>query len=511
MRLQDLVRESASRDPAAPAIHGPDGTLTYRALDSLANQIAQALAELGVDKGDRVGIWVEKSTKTVAAMQGALRLGAAYVPVDPQSPESRAYAIFENCQVNALVTSQPRADTIRMGALADVPALLTAGGTASNAMTWTDLESYTDNPIDDAVITQDNLAYILYTSGSTGQPKGVCISHRNALAFVEWAVTELRAGPSDRFSNHAPFHFDLSVLDIYGAFMAGARVALVPENVSYSARQLVEFICANEISIWYSVPSALILMMDSGGMLDVQNLPTRVIIFAGEVFPIKYVRMLRECWPKIRLLNFYGPTETNVCTFYEVRDIPEDQTKPVPIGRACSGDSVRAVRTDRSLVVPGEPGELLVEGPTVMLGYWGRPPQGPEPYATGDNVVQLPDGNYDFLGRKDHQVKIRGNRIELGAIEAALLEHPSLKEAAVVVAGDGPKAHLVAFVVCVGGQKPSLLSLKRHCADRLPKYMIVDKVINLSELPRTANGKIDRLKLGQVAETRSAVLADDGG
>jgi len=485
-------------------VHGPDATLSYGEIDRLANQIARALTGFGVRKGDRVGLWIEKTARTVAAMQGVLRIGAVYVPVDPQSPETRAHGIFEDCQVRALVTTQPRADAIRTGALANVPVLLASGGPAPNALTWAEIESQSSDPVDDPTVGEHDLAYILYTSGSTGKPKGVCISHRNALAFVEWAAADLRAGPRDRFSNHAPFHFDLSVLDLYCAFLVGARVSIIPEAASYSAKRLVEFMCANEISIWYSVPSVLILMMDSGGLLDVDELSTHTIIFAGEVFPIKHCRTMRNRWPKLRLLNYYGPTETNVCTWYEVHDIPEEQVRPVPIGVASSGDRVWAARPDGSVANPGEPGELLVEGPTVMLGYWGKPPHGSGPYHTGDIVVQLPDGNYDFQGRKDHQVKVRGHRIELGEIEAALLAYPDLKDAAVVVAGDGPKARLVAFVVSSGGQKPSLLSIKRHCADRLPNYMIVDKVTSLGELPRTPNGKVDRLKLRQMAETGPA-------
>jgi amino acid adenylation domain-containing protein len=363
-------------------------------------------------------------------------------------------------------------------------------------LSWDDLLSFSDEPIEHPAAGYDDLAYILYTSGSTGKPKGVCLSHRHALAFINWAAEELQAMPADRFSNHAPFHFDLSVLDLYVAFKTGASVSLIPDGMSYVPRRLVDFILQENITIWYSVPSALTLMMEQGGLLDLaQPIPLRVILFAGEPFPIKHLRRLFERYPSVRYLNLYGPTETNVCTFYEVTDIPPDRTKPVPIGRACCGDRVWAVKDDGTEVKPGEEGELMVSGPTVLLGYWGRPPHGDGPYATGDIVQLQADGNYLYIGRRDHMVKVRGHRIELGDIEAALGEHPHIHEAAVAVSGSGVEARLVAFIVSTTDELPTLLDIKRHCAERLPRYMIVDDVRSIPALPRTRNGKVDRLTL----------------
>jgi amino acid adenylation domain-containing protein len=360
-------------------------------------------------------------------------------------------------------------------------------------MAWSDLERLSAAP-QASPGSEDELAYILYTSGSTGVPKGVCVSHRNALAFIEWAAREVDARPDDRFSNHAPFHFDLSVFDMYAAWRVGACVSIVPEQHAYVPRALVDFVVRERITVFYAVPSALILMVDRGDLLEQEDLRLRTVVFAGEPYPVKQLRRLRHGLPNVRMFNWYGPTETNVCTGYEVTAIEPDRTAPVPIGRAASGDRVWAVRDDGAVAGVGEEGELLVSGPTVATGYWGREPYGDGPYRTGDVVRQEAPGEYVYVGRRDHMVKIRGHRVELGEVEAALLSHPGVREAAVVATGSGLEARLVAFVA-PDAEPPSLLDLKRHCAQRLPRHMIVDSVVFLEDLPRTRNGKVDRLAL----------------
>lgn len=479
MKLHELVRDQAKKEPENLAVSGPDGQLTYGELDREADALAAVLARRGVRPGDRVALWLPKSARAVAAMQAILRLGAAYVPIDPLGPVARTIRVVTDCAAQMVVTTAEQAATLHQHGI-------------TVAMPYPqDLEQVP--PAEDPGGDPDDLAYILYTSGSTGTPKGVCLSHRNALAFVDWAVAEIGASQQDRFANHAPFHFDLSVLDLYAAFRVGASVHLIPPEMSFAPASLVDFMLRREITVWYSVPSALVLMARDGGLLEVplEAFSLRVLIYAGEPFPVKHLRTLRDHLP-VRILNLYGPTETNVCAWYEVASIPADQVRSVPIGKACSGDTIWAVRDDGSPAGPGEEGELVVDGPTVMLGYWGGPRQDGQPYRTGDRVVLLDSGDYQYLGRRDGMIKVRGYRVEVGEIEATLQAHPDVADVAVVLEGAGMDAKITAYVVTAGASAPGLLELKRHCSTALPRHMIIDAVRHVAELPRTGNGKLDR-------------------
>ena len=485
-RARDLVtltRRAAARHPDRVAVVCAKMTLSHAELDRRAERAAGALEARGVGPGDRVGLWAEKSADLVAIMLGTLRLGAAYVPIDPTSPVTRVARIAEDCALSLLVTSRE--------ASVDVPTL-----EPDVAVT------YDGSPRARPSVSREALAYVLYTSGSTGAPKGVCVSHGAATAFVDWARTELGVGPDDRLSNHAPFHFDLSVLDLYAALGAGASVHLVPDALAYSPSGLVTYAVSHALTIWYATPSVLMLMLGRGDAAAWREAKLRAVLFAGEPFPIDKLAELRRRVPTARLLNLYGPTETNVCTYHEVTDADLEGEAPPPIGRACCGDAVIALTQDGRTAVAGEIGELVVRGPTVMMGYWGKPPRGAEPYPTGDLARVLDDGSFSFVGRRDTQVKVRGHRIELGEIEHVLMKHPSVEVAAVVAVGEGTERRLLAWLV--GPEEPSLVAIKRHCATWLPRHMIVDGVRRVPQLPLTSTGKIDRRRLASLAEERSA-------
>ncbi|GAB3878488.1 hypothetical protein GCM10029964_029210 [Kibdelosporangium lantanae] len=302
--------------------------------------------------------------------------------------------------------------------------------------------------------------------------------------FVDWAVETFRITAADRLANHAPFHFDLSILDIFAAVAAAACLVIVPENRQSLGHALNQLVFDEDITIWYSVPNVLIRMLAAGNvnMLSASNL--RVVLFAGEVFPVKHLRSLRDTLPGMELYNLYGPTETNVCTYYQVTDVGD---QPVPIGRACS--YARTVLLDENGNVTDTEGELCVGGASVMLGYWGDPAKTlqrmvDDLYRTGDIVRLSADGDLVFLGRRDHMVKIRGNRIELGEVEAVLLSHPAVTQAAVVVVAERLEAYVMGDV--------AESAIRRHCLENLPRYMVPERVRPMESLPLTSTGKIDR-------------------
>jgi amino acid adenylation domain-containing protein len=376
-----------------------------------------------------------------------------------------------------------------------------------------DREDATDRAavVPDADVSPDDIAYILYTSGSTGKPKGVVLTHRNAMTFVQWCADTFRPSEDDRFSSHAPFHFDLSIMDLYVPIMHGATLVLIGAELGKDPQALAAFIAERRITSWYSTPSILSMLAQYGKMQRHDYSALRFVHFAGEVFPVKHLRLLKRILPHPRYLNLYGPTETNVCTWFEIpREIPEDRAEPFPIGRVCPPLEARVVDERGVDVAFGSEGELVIAGPGVMQGYWNLPERnaaaflvdgaGRKWYRTGDIVVETEGEGFLYVSRRDRMVKRRGFRIELGEIEAGLYRHPAVKEAAVVAVRDADAGvRIKAFLSCRDGEQPSVIDLKRFCAENLPSYMVPDAFGIEHVLPKTSTDKVDYQRLAEMA------------
>jgi amino acid adenylation domain-containing protein len=532
--LQHLLADSTARASERPAVAVGERFLTYAELDRLSNQVARALLGQGVAPGDRVGILAPKSAASVVGLFGVLKAGACYVPLDAKSPAARLATIMADSGITVLLADEATAQqaVAMSGSVPALRAVIVSGpswgreaaagavpGTASPGpvvVPWDEVLTGTDAALaaDRGVIEAD-LAYILYTSGSTGTPKGVMISHRASLTFVDLAVACTGLGEQDRVCSPAPLNFDLSVFDVFASCKAAACLTVLPEKTSIFPARLAQWIAQERISVWYSVPSVLTMLATYGNLRGCDLSRLRAVIFAGEVFPAKHLNALMAELPAPRYLNWYGPTETNVCTWYEVPRGAAELTAPVPIGKACANTDVFAVTSEGGRVVkPGEEGELYARGPGLMRGYWGQPEktgqalvrnpfQGAydEPaYRTGDLVTLDDEGNYVYLGRQDGMVKTRGYRVELGEIETALYAHPAIREAVVLPVPDEMLGNRLRAVICADG--PAGLTREEvldHCRQRVPGYMVPDVVEFREALPRNSNGKVDRVRLAEQA------------
>ncbi|MGQ0549325.1 MAG: amino acid adenylation domain-containing protein [Armatimonadota bacterium] len=519
--LPHLLTDAAERDPAHAAVTDARGSVPYADVEQRANRLANLLKDTGTRRGDRVGLYLTKSTDAIVGIYGILKAGAAYVPLDPLAPAARLAYIARDCGLTCLVTGAEQSREwpamVSSGARLDRVIVLNAatadvaGALDGATVLGRDaLEAAADHRVEPPGIDHD-LAYILYTSGSTGRPKGVMLSHRNALAFVEWCGQYFAPTAADVLSNHAPLHFDLTILDIYVAALAGAELVIVPPEASVFPVQLARFIEAHKISIWYSVPSVLAMLALRGG-LTVGRLPAlRHIIFAGEVFPTRHLRLLMRLVPQARFTNLYGPTETNVCTYYRVPVLPDDQVEPIPIGKPIANVEVFVANDGGRVAADGEEGELYVRGSTVARGYWGDPERTerafvPHPlgspaervYRTGDLVRRRADGELIFLGRRDHQIKSRGYRIELGDIEAALAGHPAVVECAVIPLPDELVGNRIKAFVVTNARGVGDGDLVKFLSGLLPKYMVPEAFEFVAMLPKTSTGKIDRTALAAV-------------
>jgi amino acid adenylation domain-containing protein len=496
--LSDWLRRTAAATPDAAAIVEEDRVTSFRELFEQSASLALRLVEHGIQKQDRIALVLPKTTEAIVSVFASLLAGAVYVPIHPQWPTERIEATLADSAARLAIEVDnehenfaPRITDRQTGA--KIPWQATPAVPTSAA-----LEDLL--PRGDAA----DPAFILFTSGSTGRPKGVVLSHRAVSAFVRWSAREFRIGSTDRIACPSPLSFDLSTFDIFNMALCGATCVLVPGHIVWMPRFLVQFLRQARITCWYSVPSILAGMLQDGRLAEHEYPCLRVILFAGEVFAAQSVARLQAAVPKAICANLYGPTETNVVTWYRVpRDF--DGSQPLPIGRPCPYSTV---------MLDSPTGELLVAGDSLMSGYWNRPEdtqrafvtvEGKRYYRTGDRVSLASDGNYLFLGRLDRQVKRRGFRIELGEIEAALLRQKDILEAAAVAAevnvDDGQMGtSIIAFVRARSAGAVTLVEAKAHCARTLPPYMVPDRIVFLNAMPKGSRGKIDYMALARIAK-----------
>lgn len=481
----------ARATPEAIAVSDGVETLRYGELDRRANQLARLLLARGIGVESRVGLCLERSVPLVAGILGILKAGGCYVPLDPAYPRDRLEYMVHDAGLEILLT---RSELV--GRLPDLPCpAICLDERAGEIGAMEDAAPATG-------IVPENLAYIIYTSGSTGRPKGVMLQHLGLTNFVRAQISDWQLAPSTCSLQFASASFDASIAEIFGALCSGGRLAIAGQTTVMSPEELHAFLRREEVSHFCVPPSLL-------AQLSPENLPSvKSVVSAGEACPWDVA--LR--WSKGRMFyNGYGPTESTVgATWQLVGAAEEGESLTAPIGRPIANLRAYLLDAQLRLVPVGVPGEIFLGGPGLARGYLNRPEvtaerflpdivsgsRGSRLYRTGDLARRLPDGRLEFVGRTDQQVKIRGFRIELGEIESRLLEHPAIREGAVVVREDDQGGHrLAAYFVLREETAPSLSDLHAFLKVRLPEYMVPEQFLRLESLPLTANGKIDRKSL----------------
>lgn len=530
-RLDQWVTRQAEWRPDAGAVVLGDERLTYGQLEVLSNRLARCLRESGCQSGDRVCLLSPKSPTAIAAMVGIYKADCAYVPLDPAGPARRLTRIVDSCEPRWIVAAGPVVSmldelfledrfraSIRVGWLGSDRA---QGEHFRTEFSARDLDAFPQAPVD-AKRTGQDLAHILYTSGSTSDPKGVVITHANVIHFVEWAIWYFEMRPEDRLSGHPPLHFDLSVFDIFGAFAAGGELHIVPPDINVLPNKIAEFIRASALTQWFSVPSVLTYMANFD-VVRFHDFPTlRRLLWCGEVFPTPALIYWMKRLPHVRFTNLYGPTETTIASsYYTVPARPEAETVQIPIGRPCDGEELLVLDEHLRAAPPGVVGDLYIGGAGVSPGYWRDPVRThaaflPDPrpgrpagriYKTGDLAKLGEDGLVYFLGRNDSQIKSRGYRIELGEIEAALHTLGCLREVAVVAV---PTKGFEGASICCAyvpepGRNLAPTALRQELSRLLPFYMLPARWMSLGALPKNVNGKIDRRGLQETFQLKEAV------
>ncbi|HVW28434.1 MAG TPA: amino acid adenylation domain-containing protein [Polyangiaceae bacterium] len=484
----------AARSPGAVAVRFEGTSVTYGELEAWSNRVARRLRRSGVGREERVAVCVNRSPDLVAAVLGVLKAGAAYVPLDPAYPVVRLRETLADSRVARAVV-----DTRTAGELGEL-------WDGLDVVVVSDVSSESDVSLDVALLA-DQLAYVIYTSGSTGRPKGVGVTHRNVARLFDATRDVFSFGSDDVWTLFHSAAFDFSVWEIFGAFVHGGRLVVVPQAVSRDPARFRALLAEERVTVLNQTPSAFFSLVESAPENPLGDV--RVVVFGGEKLePARLAGWLAELGPRApHLVNMYGITETTVhVTQRSVSDADVTPGARSLIGRPLNDLALHVLDKSGNVVPVGGVGELYVGGAGVARGYLGRPgltaerfvpdpyAEGGRLYASGDRARKLPD-DIEYLGRADHQVKIRGHRVELGEVEAVLRDHPALRDVAVVARDGGDGVEMTAYVVARADVAIEMDALRRHLAARLPSHMVPRSFVRLDALPLTVNGKLDRAAL----------------
>ncbi len=514
-RLYEYAERQAEERPDALAVKLRDSSLTYAELATRSSKLARLLQEGGCEPGDRVCVLIPKSPMAIIAMHGIMKAGCVYVPIDTSSPAARVTHIISASDPRWLLATRPASELIDGIMPEDPAARPRVGWLEAEAVHGQRYQAEFDLGDVDACPTElkplaadpGPAAHVLFTSGSTGIPKGVVIDHANVTAFVKWGVEYFGMGPHDRVSGHSPFAFDLSTFDIYGALASGAELHLVPPELNLLPGKLVDFINDSELTQWFSVPSVLTFIASHDAVQQGDFPALERLIWCGEVFPTASLIHWMEKLPDVTFTNLYGPTEATIASSYHtLASTPADPAAAVPIGVPCTGEDLLVLGHDLSEMPLGEVGDLYISGVGLSPGYWRNTDAteaafiesgGRRIYRTGDLATKDEAGLVYFRGRADTQIKSRGHRIELGEIETALATLPELRASAVVaVASSGFEGTTIccAFVP-MAEEDVSPRTIRTSLSKLVPPYMLPTKWLEFEHLPKNSNGKVDKNRL----------------
>lgn len=489
LSLSLLLDASFRLNASTPAIwHSGSEGVTYADLNRRVSLYTKALQSCRVSEGEVIAIFSAKNPDVIAVMLAALNAGIIYVPVDKGS-STRALSIFRNAKVRLVLTDDPAPEQLANNLGGRVIAFHTFTGI---------LLDHSSRPR----LRESGIRFMLFTSGSTGQPKGVLFDERNLLSFIHWTMDTFRLSSDDVIGSVAPFHFDLSVFDIFAGLLAGATIRLFNEQEIKNPRLISQELERQKITIIYGTPTFFNLLWRFGQLKGKDLSALRLILFAGEVFRIPDLRELRGFFPGVSMYNLYGPTETNVVTFKSIPEqISGDQTKPFAIGKACPYAKIGIQKGANILPFqPGDQGELLISGNSVCKGYLDDTAlnkarffhdSGMRWYRTGDMVSMDAEGDLHFLTRNDRMVKRHGYRIELAEIEYVLHQHNMIRQAVVIARNFNGQPVIKAVICLKQGVNPDALALRKFYLQQLPGYMLPDHIIFREEIPMTSSHKID--------------------